>query len=303
MNDQLSEDDNLTIVKNGNPADIAGYALVLSAMDIDYYIAEEGHSLLVSNKVSDRAIRQFAKYDLENLNWPPPQETVWYPPFYAPKVTYLFFTLMGLFYWYTGEWYPENTWFTAGAINRQEIFVNNQWWRLVTALTLHADIVHLFGNCIVGSHLILLLSKITGYGLCWFLVIISGTLGNLLNILLREGQHLSVGFSTSVFATLGIFIGLRLRLLSSSSLIEFLLPLGAGAGLLVFFGAEGARTDIGAHFFGFVVGIFAGILCNILELNKKTSSVAKQSFFLYSGLILLLMSWFFALQSVTNVTF
>jgi membrane associated rhomboid family serine protease len=131
----------------------------------------------------------------------------------------------------------------------------------------------------------------------------TGMLGNFLNIVLRQEQHLSVGFSTAVFATLGIFTGLKLQFNKTTALKDVILPLGAGAGLLVFFGSEGARTDIGAHFFGFLCGLIAGIICNLTRIVKKAATADKQAILLATTFSLVALSWFFAYQNIMNHTY
>jgi len=129
---------------------------------------------------------------------------------------------------------------------------------LLTALTLHADLAHLAGNCLIGGMVINLMSRMIGFGQCWLLLVLTGALGNLANICMRQQAHLSVGFSTSVFATIGLLTGLQLARSPSRSVRGLLLPLGAGAGLLAFLGGEGVRTDLGAHLFGFACGLACG---------------------------------------------
>ena len=118
--------------------------------------------------------------------------------------------------------------------------------------------MHLAGNCLIGGLVIHLLCKVLGYGSGWLLLLLAGAGGNLLNVALRQGPHFSVGLSTSVFAAIGILTGLQIVRFRTRSLRECLLPLGAGAGLLAFLGSEGVRTDLGAHLFGFLVGIGCG---------------------------------------------
>ena len=148
--------DPVAIVK-GSQSSLDSLSLVLSSVGIDHHIDEGSGQILVDKHDETRAIDHIAKYREENRNWPPVSESVWLPPFYNPKVTILTMTAFILFYGVTGDWHGHNGWFTAGAVNRQAIIEGGEWWRLVTALTLHADMVHLIGNCIIGGHLILLL--------------------------------------------------------------------------------------------------------------------------------------------------
>lgn len=286
----------LVIVATGSPEELHTFSLVLSAMHIDHTIDYADQVLLVSQEQAESARKQLAAYRMENRNWPPRTEQHWQPEFFSPHITLCLMALLAVFFWITGGWYSGNLWFSAGAIDGLAILNNNQWWRLVTALTLHADTVHLVGNCLIGGHIILLLSRSVGYGYCWLLLLLAGAGGNLLNIVVREQQHLSVGFSTAVFAAIGLLTGIRLHFPFREPLRQLILPLGAGAGLLALLGGEGPRTDIGAHLFGFLCGMFLGIVSNMLQLIRIMASAQAQNLCFLLVVAVLLFSWTLALQ-------
>ena len=52
--------------------------------------------------------------------------------------TLLCMAALAIFFACTGPWTEGNPWFATGAVDSLAI-VQGQWWRLVTALTLHAD--------------------------------------------------------------------------------------------------------------------------------------------------------------------
>ena len=256
------------------------WSLVLRAANIPSTIVFERRSWVI--KVSPihekMALREIAAFMEENSDWPPlrrkkeiplPVLTKYQPP------TILMMGALVVFFIITGPWSSGSAWFSQGAASGRQILENGQWYRLVTALTLHADVVHLFGNIIIGGILVHFLCRLLGNGLGWFLILASGTLGNLMNILLHGNQHNSVGFSTAIFGTIGILSGYQAASKRSAALKEILLPLAAGAGLLAFLGAGGERTDLGAHFFGLLAGAGLGALLVFLPsqriLINKTS--------------------------------
>lgn len=256
------------------------WSLVLRAANIPSVIEFENRSLVlkVSPLHEKRALQEIAAFMDENSNWPPqsskkkvqvPVLTKYQPP------TILMMGALVIFYVVTGPWSAASAWFTAGSVSGKQILENGQWYRLVTALTLHADVVHLFGNILIGGVLVHFLCRLFGNGLGWFLILISGTLGNFLNILLHGPHHNSVGFSTSIFGTIGILSGYQAASRRAAALKEILLPLAAGAGLLAFLGAGGHQTDLGAHFFGLLAGAVLGALLVFLpsqrELINKTA--------------------------------
>ncbi|WP_084456942.1 rhomboid family intramembrane serine protease [Desulfogranum mediterraneum] len=285
------------VIASGTPDQLASSALVLLSKDIEHELDQSRGELLVSPQQASAALYQLESYRCENKDWPPCPDVSWQPPFFKPWVTLTILGLLAIFFGHTGSWQSESLWFQLGAINRDTILVDHQWWRLVTALTLHADLVHLSGNLLIGGHLILLLSRTMGFGLSWLLVLLSGTAGNLINILVRDQQHLSVGFSTAVFATIGIFTGLRLCSPGSSALRQILLPLGAGLGLLVFLGSAGANTDIGAHFFGFICGILVGMAARGSRIILRAARARRQLLLLITALLLPILCWLLALYA------
>jgi membrane associated rhomboid family serine protease len=202
-----------------------------------------------------------------------------------------------IFYWLTGPWKDGSRWFEAGAVNLEQIVGNGQWWRLVTGLTLHADPVHVMGNVVIGGIIIHFLCKILGSGLGCLLVLFAGIMGNSMNIFLRGEQHLSVGFSTAVFGAVGILTGLELK--RQKKLRGILLPLGAGGGLLAMLGSSGERTDLGAHFWGLVVGAAIGALAAAFPLFLKWSNAwQRQLVFFALSFLIIWGSWQLALSSL-----
>ena len=141
-----------------------------------------------------------------------------------------------------------------------------QWWRCATALTLHADAGHLLSNLGYGSVFGFLVGRILGGGIGWLAIFVGGCAGNLLNNLMRNGDHLSIGASTAVFAALGILVAHALKPRSSNRQTAFQRwrPLIAGLILLSLTGIGGENTDVGAHAMGFFAGFVLGwIACRI----------------------------------------
>jgi rhomboid protease GluP len=141
-----------------------------------------------------------------------------------------------------------------------------------------------------------MLCRTLGTGLGWFSLITCGALGNFLNIVLRDQAHHSVGFSTSIFAAVGIFSGIQILAGRPTSLKALLAPLGAGAGLLAMLGTSGERTDLGAHFFGFLCGLGFGILVNRLDISKLTGNQQLQQKLFVLTLLAVFISWVAAWQ-------
>lgn len=281
----LAED--LIVVARGSARHLAACSLVLSAVGIDHLQNET--TLMVPSDAVEAARFHLQAYQEENTNWPPTPEDfrIQQTP---PPPTLLMIGGLFLFYQVTGPWEGNNPWFQSGAIDSRIIFTQGEWWRLLTALTLHADALHLLGNCLIGGFMVHLLCKTLGYGTGWLLLFISGSAGNLINIAVRESTHHSVGFSTAVFAAIGMFSGLQLDQ-KKFSLMNIIIPVGAGMGLLAFLGTEGRQTDLGAHLFGFCCGIAAGLIVSATKLTKTADNSLWQRCLFLFALSLLLFSW------------
>ncbi|MCP4250584.1 MAG: rhomboid family intramembrane serine protease [bacterium] len=173
-----------------------------------------------------------------------------------------------------------------------------EWWRAVTALTLHVDPAHLLANVVIGGLFGLFAGQLLGSGLAWAGILIAGTAGNLLNAYLRHASHTSVGASTAVFAALGIvaaYAWTRRRDASRSRLKRWA-PLVGGIVLLSYLGTGGARTDVLAHVAGFLSGLLLGALYG--KLGDRAALAARTQFLLGMGVLALLtLAWTLALTS------
>jgi rhomboid protease GluP len=146
-----------------------------------------------------------------------------------------------------------------------------QWWRLVTALTLHLDTAHLLGNLLVGGLLVLFLGRLLGDGIAWFCILAAAIAGNAMDSALQPIQFAAAGASTAVFATLGLLCGYSWRLRHASRLRWAMrwAPLVGGAVLLAWFGTGNEHTDITAHLTGFLAGLCLGAFLPGIALLEK----------------------------------
>jgi membrane associated rhomboid family serine protease len=151
-------------------------------------------------------------------------------------------------------------WLARGGVNGARIF-DGEWWRPITALTLHANAAHLLGNAVFGSFFGYSVARYLGGGAGWLAILVCGSLGNLANVLLSGANHRAIGASTAVFAALGLLTAWcwRRGFPPGASRRERFAPVVAGIGLLAFTGAGGVGTDVGAHLTGFVAGFAGGL--------------------------------------------
>ena len=151
-------------------------------------------------------------------------------------------------------------WLDAGALVAGPTRAG-EFWRAVTALTLHLDVGHLLANLGFGAVFGLLAGQLLGTGVAWGTVLVAASAANLLNAFVQPASHSSVGASTAVFATLGLLAAYawRRRRNEGDRWAYRWAPLIAGVILLGFTGAGGERTDVLAHLTGFATGVLAGV--------------------------------------------
>jgi membrane associated rhomboid family serine protease len=282
------------LVAKGGPEDIEDWSLVLTAVGVDQQIDRQAGIILTRKRDAKFAMAELQAFREENHSWPPPPSVVRPVVRTGNPPTLLMIGGLIIFYWLTGPWQKANPWFKAGAVNSPAILEQGEWWRLVTALTLHADQMHLVGNCVIGGVIVHLLCKATGYGMGWLVLLLSAMTGNLLNITFREAPHYSVGFSTAVFAAVGILCGRQLNNNASTFLRQLVLPLGAGVGLLAMLGSEGERTDLGAHLFGLASGLLYGVVLQLTDLDMLGSRQKLQLTLFILSLLLIVLCWLLA---------
>ncbi len=161
-------------------------------------------------------------------------------------------------------------------------------YRAVTALFLHSDARHLAGNMagmiIFGAPFI----SIAGFGLGPFMLLFTGTLGNLFNALFYKTAHLSIGASTAIMSAAGLLAAFQLTQNKKRLQWNSLMPVLAGAVLMALF-SQGERTDVWAHVFGFLSGLFSGII--FFPLNQILTFPQKNHFAVFLTLAIIAASF------------
>jgi membrane associated rhomboid family serine protease len=250
------------VFESPNRAECSDRALVLAAVDIPFQIVDDiaGCALVVPAEYSARAVYELMEYDEEN----PPRPRV------SKRPLTLHNALPGLFAYcliicgvaivaeYAGS---GADWYVAGRVDGALVRAG-EWWRTLTALTLHSDLEHLIGNLVFGIMFGLFASRLLGSGIAWLSIVIAAGLGNALNTLLLEASHRAIGASTAVFAALGLVAGFvwRGKLMAQDRWSYRIGPIVGGFALLMYTGTGGERTDIGAHLMGFLFGLGGGML-------------------------------------------
>ncbi len=235
-------------------------ALVLKAMNIDHVVrVHRGEwTLLVPEPLVPAALGQLDQYARENRGWPRRHSPLPVHPLGLTGVMGCVFILLAVAA-ADGNVTFGYDWFGAGRIDT-DLVRQGEWWRTVTALTLHVDVGHLVGNLLLGSVFGLIAGRLLGDGLAWLSILASGAVGNAVSALVQLPGHTAVGASTAVFATLGLIAAYVWRRRGDAPTRWSMrwAPLVVAAVLLAWTGSGNERTDVVAHLAGFLAGIAFG---------------------------------------------
>jgi rhomboid protease GluP len=290
-------DDMRMVYESRNRAECSDRALVLAAVQIPFQIVDDVAScaLVVPAEFSAQAMQELIQYDDEN----PPQ-------IIAPVITPLAShnAVPGLVAYVvtlcavaviadSAPWAQD--WYVSGRVDGILIRAG-EWWRTVTALTLHSGLEHLAGNLAFGLMFGLFAGRLLGSGVAWLTIILAAASGNALNTLLLESTHRAVGASTAVFAALGVVAGFvwRGKLMRQDRWSYRLGPIVGGFALLMYTGTGGERTDIGAHLMGFLCGLFAGML--LTAARDQLGSRRLQLICGFAAITLIVGCWLIAIS-------
>ena len=271
----------------------AELALVLEASRIEHrHVATaQGYQLLVPEHSAALAEAQLTSYRRENVALParrPP------PPMIGTgwRGVAVYAGVLMLVAICMRQYAFGFDWLAAGGMDGARLRAG-EWWRVITALTMHVDIDHLAANLAFGSFFTYFVARYYGAGLGWLAILSAGGCGNLLNGFLQSPEHRSIGASTAVFAALALLTVLAWRhgLWSATSWRARVAPLVAGIALLAYTGTGGENTDIGAHLTGFVAGFALGWII----VDARLIGADLQRTAAVSAVLLLTAAWISAL--------
>jgi membrane associated rhomboid family serine protease len=238
---------------------IRDFSLVLSSQNIRHRIIQnsEGPWEIYAIREDDvsEAQNQIALYKQENPDWE--RDTIALPML-KPSAEPLWFLLIPVvcaFYQFTH--YGIDALGMADA----ERILKGEWHRLFTAQTLHGSNYHLVSNLVSGFLVFSLISFKMPLSRIAPFIVLAAALANLETAFIMK-DYRSMGFSSTVFAGLGALATLEVRLLTRESLWRRMVPWFAALMLTVFLGVGGemSKVDIPGHFFGLLMGVFAGFI-------------------------------------------
>lgn len=162
----------------------------------------------------------------------------------------------------------------AGMMDTQAVRAG-EWWRLVTAVTLHGDLAHLSANATTGLILLGLAMGTYGAGLGLFAALLAGVGGNLAGFLFYPPPHHGLGASGMIMGALGLLAAQWITLLKNGLTPKQLALRGVLSGtlLLVLLGfSPQQNVDVLAHVAGFVTGVVLGGLIALVPQKARTSA-------------------------------
>ncbi len=220
--------------------------------------SEEDRSwgLLVEPQEHEKALQAIRMYQWENRHWPW-RKPVFESGFLFDWASLAWVALVCVFYWLS----TGNPGMRVMGIMDATSVSHGQWWRLFTAMWLHADPSHLASNAGLGFVLLGLAMGRYGTGLGLLAAYLAGAMGNVVVWLLWTKAG-SLGASGMVMGSLGLLAAQSLALKGQGPQGRKYLVAGILGGLMLFvlLGLDPA-SDIRAHLGGFAAGAGLGALC------------------------------------------
>ena len=155
--------------------------------------------------------------------------------------------------------------YNMGELSYNEV-ISGQWYRMITATFLHADISHLVGNMIMLFYIGNLVEKEMGHLRYFVLYFLSGICASAFS-LYYQGMRISsgdipgasIGASGAVFGVMAAFLFILFRKRGKVGQISF-----GGVLFLICYalygGLTGTRTDNAAHIGGLIAGFILGAI-------------------------------------------
>ena len=273
----------ITCISEGTFRQIRDDSLVLLSQGIEHRIfrTENGPFLIfILPEYEDRARVQLALYRKEN---PPKEENPPLPLSFSLQPLWVLiapvvFTLI--------DFTDKLNLHTPGISDAGKV-LKGEWFRTLTAQTLHGDARHLASNLLCGYIVMNMITfRIPLLRLAPFIAI-AAAIANLCVSLTVKTDFRSLGFSTFVFAAIGCLAVIEFRLMPKEThgLLRRFAPLCGATSLAVFLGL-GENADILGHAYGFIAGLFCGFIPSKKSLRWGTplSTADGIGLLLYYGL-------------------
>ncbi len=274
------------LVRSGRKQDILDQSLVLASQGLKHWMEFDGSqwSLAVDERDASWAASLLETWQAENegsAEGPAEQADL------DLRLAPLFFLAVPALIYFLVGFSPAAEWLRdRGSADAARILAG-EWWRCITAATLHADDAHLLSNLVSGYFILNLINHRLGMGTVMLLATICAALDNFLVALFSGPGHVSLGFSSVVFCALGLLAAVetlalwrrrrehaaRTGLSPRDQAIRFvqlrrLSPLISALFVAVLVGL-GEGVDVKAHFYGFGLGTALGLTTGWLPASLR----------------------------------
>lgn len=244
------------------------WSLVLTSQGIEARIEQlpqfRAWGLVVSATEHERALEAIRQYRVENQRW------AWRRTLPEARLNWhggalVWCTFIVLLHWLATLTLPalaERGMVTSEAVS------SGQWWRLFTAIWLHADIGHLATNAATGLVFLGLAMARFEAGPALLFSLLAGLAGNLAGFALHPRPYWALGSSGMVMGALGLVAAQSVALWRESPRAGRYVLSGVGAGgfLFLLLGTNPA-SDVTAHTGGFLTGLVSGAFLSLLPAN------------------------------------
>ncbi|HWY75101.1 MAG TPA: rhomboid family intramembrane serine protease, partial [Verrucomicrobiae bacterium] len=238
------------------------WSLVLASQGIESVIefskeTGEGWALFIDPANYAAAIRNLRQYKLENRGWPWVNHMPW-PGISFHWGSLAWAMLLGVVYWFS----VANPRFVEAAVMNKTAVFNGEWWRLFTAMLLHADLGHLATNLSLGVLLLGLVMGRYGGGLGLLAAYLAGAAGNLAFLFVHSALARGLGASGMIMGALGLLAVQSLPIGRGRGVRPsrkyWIAGLLAGTMMFILFGLS-PDSDTVVHLGGFVSGLILGV--------------------------------------------
>ncbi|MCX6926789.1 MAG: rhomboid family intramembrane serine protease [Verrucomicrobia bacterium] len=270
------------------------WSLVLVSQGIESTIEEPaegtGWGMVVASPDYTNALRTLRQYRLENRGWPW-QQAVFKQGFLFDWGSLAWALLACLFFWLSAHTSLQS----AGLMDSTAV-AHGQWWRLFTAMWLHADLAHLATNATLGLVLLGLTMGRYGTGVGLLAAYLAGAGGNLVAGLITMQPHHSLGASGMVMGSLGLLAVQSFSLWRQTPhALKYILSGICGGIMLFVLFALTPGTDVMAHLGGFASGLILGALLSLVPEVAHRPRTNLLCGFLFA--IMVILPWWLALWS------
>jgi rhomboid protease GluP len=256
---------------------------------IEYSEDGAGWELLVPEPECEAAIAALHQYRQENQRRPWRRDVLGAGILFDwGSLAWVF--LIGLFFWAGTRSNLES----AGIMDSAAV-AHGQWWRLFTAMWLHADAGHLASNATMGLVLLGLVMGRYGTGAGLLAAYLAGAGGNVVSWLLSAAPHFSLGASDMVLGCLGLLAVPSFSLWRQTPHAGKYIVSGiVGSVMLFVFLGLTPGTDVLAHAGGFATGLLLGGLLALAPGIAQSTWANSLSGLVFAWLVLL--PWWLALS-------